>query len=129
MFANLIKAIDNDWKGYSQALYKNDQINVSTILHDHFKDESFDKDQYVSFFSDLGYSPVTIKLELNKLVFDNTIAKVGPDRLMFTELLNISHEEQLQIDKYLLICLIQQQGILALNARSLTVPSYQKYLI
>lgn len=102
MFANLIKAIDNDWKGYSQALYKNDQIDVSTILHDHFKDESFDKDQYVSFFSDLGYSPVTINSKLNKLIFDNTIAKVGPDRLMFTELLNISHEEQLQIDKYLL---------------------------
>lgn len=102
MFANLIKAIDNDWKGYSQALYKNNQIDVSTILHDHFKDESFDKDQYVSFFSDLGYSPVTINLKLNKLIFDNTIAEVGPDRLMFTELLNISHEEQSQIDKYLL---------------------------
>ena len=96
------EAIDNDWKGYSQALYKNNQIDVSTILHDHFKDESFDKDQYVSFFSDLGYSPVTINLKLNKLIFDNTIAEVGPDRLMFTELLNISHEEQSQIDKYLL---------------------------
>lgn len=102
MFANLIKAIDNDWKGYSQALYKDNQIDVSTILHDHFEDESFNMDQYASFLSDLGYSPTTINMKFNKLIFDNTIAKVGPDRLMFTELLNISNEEQSQIDKYLL---------------------------